>query len=201
MLATWSSITIIERVGRRPLLMISAACMSLAFLGISISVGIGSLHPTSRLVPGVVATVFMFLYFTAFSFGWITVPWLYPAEINSLSMRSKGASLATASDWLFNYVVVQTTPIGIHYLGWGLYAIYAVLNACFVPFVYYFIVETSGKSLEQIDRWFKENRGWRVDKTFKKKRDPGEGLGRTSLGDEDRERLVKEFEVGSDEDD
>ncbi|KAF2275257.1 general substrate transporter, partial [Westerdykella ornata] len=157
MSATWASITIIERVGRRPLLMISAACMSLAFLGIAISVGIGQSNLGSSLVPGIVATVFMFLYFTAFSFGWITVPWLYPAEVNSLSMRSKGAALATASDWLFNYVVVQTTPIGIHYLGWFMYLIYAILNASFVPFVYYFIVETAGKSLEQIDRWFAGN--------------------------------------------
>lgn len=77
-------------------------------------------------------------------------------------MRTKGAALATAMDWLFNYVVVQTTPIGIHYLHWGLYLIYAVLNAAFVPIVYYLIVETAGKSLEQIDRWFAANPSWLV---------------------------------------
>jgi hypothetical protein len=92
MSATWTSITIIERVGRRPLLMVSAACMSVAFVGIAVSVGIGQANPASHLVPGIVATVFMFLYFIAFSFGWISVPWLYPAEINSLSMRSKGST-------------------------------------------------------------------------------------------------------------
>ncbi|KAF2268718.1 general substrate transporter [Lojkania enalia] len=196
MTATYTSITIIERVGRRPLLMISAACMSLAFLGISISVGIGQSNPTSRLVPGIIATVFMFLYFTAFSFGWITVPWLYPAEVNSLSMRSKGAALATASDWLFNYVVVQTTPIGIHHLGWFLYLIYAGLNISFVPFVYYFIVETAGKSLEQIDRWFASNPGWRVDKTNQMVRQLDDG-GRRSGDEEDQERMLKEFDLAS----
>lgn len=201
MLATWSSVTIIERVGRRPLLMISAACMSAAFLGISISVSIGQSNPTSRLVPGIVATVFMFLYFTAFSFGWITVPWLYPAEINSLSMRSKGAALATASDWLFNYVVVQTTPIGIHHLGWFLYLIYACFNASFVPFVYCFIVETAGKSLEQIDRWFAGNPGWRVDKTIKNGGGDNEVYQKANGNDEDQERMLKDFDIASDEDD
>jgi hypothetical protein len=200
MLATWTSITIIERVGRRPLLMISAACMSLAFLGIAVSVGIGQGNPTSRLIPGIIATVFMFLYFTAFSFGWITVPWLYPAEINSLSMRSKGAALATASDWLFNYFVVQTTPIGIHYLGWFLYLIYAVLNISFVPFVYYFIVETAGKSLEQIDRWFANHPGWRVDKTLQSIEKHGE-MTEFRGTEEDQERMLKEFDIGSDEED
>jgi hypothetical protein len=173
--------------------------MSVAFVGIAISVGIGQSSTTSHAIPGIVATVFMFLYFASFSFGWITVPWLYPAEINSLSMRSKGAALATASDWLFNYVVVQTTPIGIHYLGWFMYLIYAVLNAAFVPFVYYFIVETAGKSLEQIDRWFASNPGWRVDKSSKEEVLTERRV--ESLREaEDQERMLKEFDIGSDED-
>lgn len=200
MSATWTSITIIERVGRRPLLMISAASMSVAFLGIAIAVGIGQSDPSSRLIPGIVATIFMFLYFTAFSFGWISVPWLYPAEVNSLSMRSKGAALATASDWLFNYVVVQTTPLGIHYLGWFMYLIYALLNASFVPFVYYYIVETAGKSLEQIDRWFASNPEWRVDRAGKKELLP-ERRPSPSRENEDQERMLKEFDIGSDEED
>ena len=89
---------------------------------------------------------------------------MYPAEVNSLSMRTKGAALATACDWLFNYFVVQTTPPGIHYLHWGLYLVYAILNASFVPLIFFFIVETAGKSLEQIDRWFAANPGWFVHK-------------------------------------
>ncbi|KAH7125711.1 hypothetical protein B0J11DRAFT_568449 [Dendryphion nanum] len=200
MTSTWSSIIVIERIGRRPLLMVSAACMSVAFLGIAISVGIGQSTGAAgnHWLPGVMATVFMFTYFVAFSFGWITVPWLYPAEVNSLSMRSKGAALATASDWWFNYIIVQLTPIGIHKLGWIMYLIFAVLNAIFVPLVYYLIVETKGKSLEEIDRWFTRNPGWRVDKV--KDRGDGGGLGmREGKDDEDRQRMLKEFELESDD--
>ena len=162
MLATGTSIFFIERLGRRPLLMGMAAVQSVAFLGIAISTEVT--HSRGSHIPGIVATVFICLYFIAFGFGWVAVPWLYPAEINSLSMRTKGAALATAMDWLFNYMVVQTTPIGIHYLKWGLYLVYSVLNACFVPIVYFLIVETAGKSLEQIDRWFAQNPGWLVHK-------------------------------------
>lgn len=139
-----------------------AAAQAIAFLGIAISTEIG--HDGNALIPGIVATVFITFYFLAFGFGWVATPWLYPAEVNSLSMRTKGAALATACDWLFNYAVVQTTPIGIHYLHWGLYLVYAILNACFVPVIYYLIVETAGKSLEQIDRWFAANPGWLVHK-------------------------------------
>lgn len=162
MFATAGSLFFIERLGRRPLLMSMAAAMSLSFLGIAISTEIS--HDQGHHIPGIVATVFITFYFLSFGFGWIAVPWLYPAEINSLSMRTKGAALATACDWLFNYVVVQTTPIGIHYLHWGLYLLYAVLNAAFVPIVYYLVVETAGKSLEQVDEWFAANTGWLVHK-------------------------------------
>ena len=163
MLATAASLLFIERLGRRPLLMSMAAAQAVAFLGIAISTEIG--HENGAHIPGIVATVFISMYFLAFGFGWVATPWLYPAEVNSLSMRTKGAALATACDWLFNYFVVQTTPIGIHYLHWGLYLVYAVFNAAFVPIIYFLIVETAGKSLEQIDRWFAANPGWLVHRT------------------------------------
>lgn len=118
-------------------------------------------------------------------------------------MRTKGAALATACDWLFNYFVVQTTPIGIHYLKWGLYLVYAVLNACFVPIIYYLIVETAGKSLEQIDKWFAANPGWLVHKaggpvltmSGDDAAGGGYGLVPTIVVDEDEsERMGKEYE-------
>ncbi|KAK5124978.1 hypothetical protein LTR85_001168 [Meristemomyces frigidus] len=162
-LTTSASILFVDRVGRRPLLMAGAALMALAFLGVAVGVGLGFASPGSR-GPGIAATVFIWMYFTAFSTGWISIPWLYPAEINSLKYRTKGAALATACDWLMNYVVVQTTPPGIHHLNWGLYLIYAVFNAAFVPLVYYIVVETHGLSLEATDRWFEQNPGWLVHK-------------------------------------
>ena len=70
--------------------------MTVAFIGVSIGVGVGLAMPESHS-PGIAATIFIWLYFTAFSSGWISVPWLYPAEVNSLKFRTKGAALATAS--------------------------------------------------------------------------------------------------------
>ena len=206
MFATAASLLFIERLGRRPLLMAMAAAQSIAFLGIAISTEIG--HDNGAHIPGIVATVFISMYFLAFGFGWVATPWLYPAEVNSLSMRTKGAALATACDWLFNYFVVQTTPIGIHYLHWGLYLVYAIFNACFVPFIYFFIVETAGKSLEQIDRWFAANPGWLVHRSSKgssgaggyRDEDDEEGEGRgsraplKSAGSGESQSMVKDFE-------
>lgn len=53
------------------------------------------------------------------------IPWLYPTEINSLPMRTKGAALATATDWITNFAIVEITPIGIQSIGWKFCKSYA----------------------------------------------------------------------------
>lgn len=42
---------------------------------------------------------FFFLYYISFGAGMLGVPWLYPTEINSLPMRTKGTAIATATNW------------------------------------------------------------------------------------------------------
>ncbi|KAF2726186.1 general substrate transporter [Polychaeton citri CBS 116435] len=204
-LTTTASIAWVDRIGRRPLLMTGAAVMAVAFLGVSIGVGVGGVMPESH-APGIAATAFIWLYFTSFSSGWISVPWLYPAEVNSLSFRTKGAALATACDWLFNYVVVQSTPPGIEHLKWGFYLIFAILNAFFVPLVYYVVVETRGRSLEETDRWFEANRAWLVHKADHSLNNPLGATG-TSIGGfaqlgmaDDHEAMMKAFEEDDESD-
>ena len=77
---TTASILWVDKVGRRPLLMIGSGAMALAFFGVSIGVGLGLQTPENH-GPGIAAVVFIWMYFTAFSFGWISVPWLYAAEV------------------------------------------------------------------------------------------------------------------------
>ncbi len=45
-----------------------------------------------------------FLYYVFFGIGMQGVPWLYPTEINSLAMRTKGAAIGTATNWIFNFM-------------------------------------------------------------------------------------------------
>ena len=53
--------------------------------------------------------------------------------------------------------MVEITPIGIQSLQWKFYIIWTVLNASFVPIVYLFYPETSDRTLEDVDRFFREN--------------------------------------------
>lgn len=100
---------------------------------------------------------FFFLYYIFFGIGWQGVPWLYPTEINSLAYRTKGAALGTATNWAFNFMVVEITPIGIQSLQWRFYIIWTMFNASFVPIVYLFYPETADRTLEDIDRLFRDD--------------------------------------------
>ncbi|KAF7777688.1 hypothetical protein Agabi119p4_3760 [Agaricus bisporus var. burnettii] len=151
-------LALIERAGRRKLMMWGAAgqCVCYIFItGLLSKTG----DPVSGSKYGAGATAFFFLYYVFFGVCWQGVPWLYPTEINSLSMRTKGAALATASNWISNYIVVQITPTGIANIGWKFYIIWAVFNFAFVPLIWIFYPETTNRHLEDIDILYRENRG------------------------------------------
>jgi len=54
-------------------------------------------------------------------------------------------------------MVVEITPIGIQSLHWRFYIVWTVLNASFVPLMYLFYPETAGRSLEDLDEYYRNN--------------------------------------------
>lgn len=74
--------------------------------------------------------------------------------------------MGAASDWIFNYLVVQITPVSIANIRWKTYMIFFVLNLLFAVTVYLFYPETTGRTLEEIDTLFfgENNRVIVVDK-------------------------------------
>lgn len=147
----------VERWGRRKLMMYAAAGQCFCYMIITILLRYNEKAGYSAAKEVASASIaFFFLSYVFFGIGWQGVPWLYPTEINSLSMRTKGAALGTASNWAFNcqaflfllvwkdtreansrtVMVVEITPIGIQSLQWKFYIIWTVFNAAFVPIVY-----------------------------------------------------------------
>ncbi|KAL0564080.1 hypothetical protein V5O48_017975 [Marasmius crinis-equi] len=154
---SFAGLILIERAGRRKLMMWGAAGQCVCY--VLIAGLLSQQHTASGTKFGAGATAFFFLYYVFFGICWQGIPWLYPVEINSLAMRTRGAALGTASNWISNYLIVQTTPIGITKLGWKFYLIWASFNAAFVPLVWLFYPETSNRHLEDIDRLYRENQG------------------------------------------
>lgn len=148
----------IERWGRRRLFMICALGQGLCYLLITILLRFNEKegYAHSREVASA-SIAFFFLYYVFFGCGFQGIPWLLPVELNSLSMRTKGAGLGTATNWAINFLVVEITPIGIESLRWKFYIIWTVLNLVFVPTIYFFYPETANRQLEDIDLFFRDN--------------------------------------------
>lgn len=136
---------VIERVGRRKLFLIGTVgqCVSMFITFACLAAG-GKQNAKG-------AAVGLFTYIASFGATWLPLPWLYPAEINPIKTRAKANAVSTCSNWLFNFLIVMVTPIMVANIGWGTYLFFAVINACFLPFIWIFYPETANRSLEEID--------------------------------------------------
>ena len=139
---------IIERAGRRKLFLVGTVgqCLSMVLVFACLIPG------TPSAANG--AAVGLFTYIAFFGATWLPLPWLYPAEINPIKTRAKANAVSTCSNWLFNFTVVMLTPVMLDHISWGTYLVFAIVNACFFPVIYFFYPETKKRSLEEIDLIF-----------------------------------------------
>lgn len=145
----------VDRFGRRPLMIIGALIMavSMMILGTTFymhSVGMGSL-------------VCMLVYTAGFAMSWGPVCWVLLAEIFPNSIRSTVMSIAVAGQWIANFLVSWTFPMldKNQYLtetfNHGVaYWIYGVMGLLAALFIYKFVPETKGKTLEQMEQYWKK---------------------------------------------
>ncbi|GIJ98167.1 hypothetical protein Aspvir_000282 [Aspergillus viridinutans] len=139
----------IDRLGRRPLMLWSAAAMS-----ISMAILAGTTSVTDSTGATVVAVIFLFVFQFIFTVGYSGLTFLYATEVAPLQLRAAISAVSTAAVWTFNFLLAQVTPVGFNSIGYQYYIIFAVLNAAIVPTVYLFFPETNGRTLEEIDEIF-----------------------------------------------
>jgi len=139
---------IVDRLGRRFILLSGALAMVFSLSAISYFIYI-KIALTPRLV-----VIFVMIYNAAFGYSWGPIPWLYPPEILPLSIRAKGASLSTASNWAFNWLVGEMTPILQEAIGWRLYLLHAFFCAVSFVVVWFIYPETANVRLEDMNSLF-----------------------------------------------
>ncbi|KAI0033759.1 general substrate transporter [Vararia minispora EC-137] len=147
-LASIIGIYLIDRVGRRPLMLVCAAgqCVTMVLLAV-----LGSVNNSATQV---VSAVLLFVFNSFFAVGFLGMTWLYAAEIVGINIRAPANALSTASNWIFNFVVVMVTGPSFQNINWGTYIVFAALNAFIWPVTYLFMPETKGRSLEDMDILF-----------------------------------------------
>ena len=156
-LATVVAMRLVDRVGRRPLLLASLGGMAASLGGLALTFA-GS--PGTGVSGGLVVACLM-LYVGSFAIGMGPVFWLLIAEIYPLPVRGRAMSVATLGNWAANLIVALTFLSLLEGLGpvgtFGLYALVSigglVFTACLVP-------ETKGRSLEEIEaQWQTDRQG------------------------------------------
>lgn len=154
MIFTVIAIFTVDRFGRKPLLIIGALIMSVSMISLGFSF---YLHQT-----GLPALFFMMLYIAGFAMSWGPVTWVVLSEIFPNSIRGS-MSVPVAALWIANLAVSWTFPV-LNDNAWlteqfnhGFsYWIYGIIGLLAAVFVYKFIPETKGKSLEEIEKFWKK---------------------------------------------
>ncbi|KAH8646356.1 general substrate transporter [Xylariales sp. PMI_506] len=152
-----TSLYTLDRVGRQRLLIYGAGAMFASHIIIAGLVGKFSSDWPSHKTEGWVSVAFLMVYMVSFGASWGPVPWAMPAEIFPSSLRAKGVSLSTASNWINNFIIGLITPPLVQNTGYGAYVFFAVFCLVALFWAYFFVPETARKTLEEMDEVFKDH--------------------------------------------
>jgi SP family sugar:H+ symporter-like MFS transporter len=151
-LITLVAIALIDRLGRRPLLLAGSAGMSLMLITMTVVFAGANFRdgePQLGGPSGIVALVAADLFVVSFAVSWGPVLWVLLGEMFPNRIRSAALGLASGVQWMANWTIAVTFPALRHTLvaAYGFYALCAVLS--FV-FVWRWVRETNGVSLEDM---------------------------------------------------
>jgi len=146
----------IEKIGRKIPLIGGAFFMMTCMIIIGVLLKTHPPNPDAGSVSSasIAMAAFIYLYVIGYSASWGPVPWVYIPEIFPNRLRAYGTGLAATTQWLFNFIITKITPAAINNIGWKTFIMFACFCFAMGIFVFFFIRETKGLSLEEIDVLF-----------------------------------------------
>jgi sugar porter (SP) family MFS transporter len=153
-LTTVVAIVLVDRIGRKPLLLIgslgmAAALGTMAYVFGTAPIGAAAI-PVLSDTNGVIAIVAANLYVVFFGMSWGPVVWVLLGEMFNNRIRAYALAVAAAAQWVANFAVSQTFP-ALASAGLGLaYGIYATMALLSFVFVARWVQETRGRELEDM---------------------------------------------------
>jgi sugar porter (SP) family MFS transporter len=151
---TLVAIALVDRLGRKPMLIAGTTGMGLSFLLLGAAFKF-------ELFSGGLVLLFTLLYIAFFAMTMGPIVWVVIAEIFPTRIRGRGMAIATAALWLADFAVSLTFPVIADKLHESFaFWLYAAMCAVDVVFMWAVLPETKGKTLEEIERhWLKKVRG------------------------------------------
>ncbi|WP_413527046.1 D-xylose transporter XylE [Marinilactibacillus psychrotolerans] len=141
---TLIAIFTVDKFGRKPLLIIGSIGMTIGMFGVA-----GMAY--SNII-GVGTLIFIIIYTASFMMSWGPVVWVLIAEIFPNKIRGQAVAIAVAAQWAANYFVSSTYPAMMEVSGGVTYSIYGTVSLISAIFIWKFVPETKGRSLEELEQ-------------------------------------------------
>uniref|UniRef100_A0A0D3GAY5 Major facilitator superfamily (MFS) profile domain-containing protein n=1 Tax=Oryza barthii TaxID=65489 RepID=A0A0D3GAY5_9ORYZ len=157
-LATGVTTWLLDRAGRRILLIISSAGMTLSLLAVAVVFFLkDSISQDSHMyyTLSMISLVALVAFVIAFSFGMGAIPWIIMSEILPVSIKSLAGSFATLANWLTSFGITMTANLMLSWSAGGTFVSYMVVSAFTLVFVILWVPETKGRTLEEIQWSFR----------------------------------------------
>ena len=146
---TCVAIFTVEKLGRKPLLIVGSLGMALGAIGVAITFG----NPSMQLF----CMVSIMVYSASFMFSWGPICWVLIAEVFPNTIRGAAVAIAVAFQWIFNWIVSTSfVPLANSMGYWFTYGLYGVICIIAAIFVWKLVPETKGKTLEDMTKLWKK---------------------------------------------
>jgi len=146
-LMTIVAIYLIDKIGRKPLLYIGLGSMIVSL----VVLGLAFITASTEWV-ALISLITLFVYIGAFAISLGPIAWLLNSEIYPLHIRGRAMGIASSANWLFNFIITATFLNLINLLGTsGTFWLYGLIGIFGLLFIWRWVPETKGKSLEEIE--------------------------------------------------
>jgi sugar porter (SP) family MFS transporter len=158
--STVVAIVVVDRAGRRILLLEAGVQMFISQTAIAIILAVGMKNGVSLShTLGVIVVVLICVYVSSFAWSWGPLGWLIPSEIFPLEARSAGQSVTVSSNLFFTFVIAQAFLSMLCAFKWGIFLFFAGWVIIMQIFVILFLPETKGIPIEEMEvvwtkHWF-----------------------------------------------
>jgi sugar porter (SP) family MFS transporter len=153
-LLTLVALLLVDRVGRRPLVLVGTALITAAL----VFLGVLYLLPDQRGFVGVLLVAGLCVYIAAFAASLGIAIWLYPSEVYPTEVRGKGASLGVFTHWGLDFVIsISVLTLISTITETGMFWLYGAFALAGFLYLRKHLPETKGRSLEEVDRQLQES--------------------------------------------
>ncbi|XP_073008062.1 sugar transporter ERD6-like 6 [Typha latifolia] len=157
-LATGVTTWLLDKAGRRILLIISTAGMTVSLILVAAAFFMEGVVPEDshiHYVLSILSLVGLVAYVIAFSLGLGAIPWIIMSEILPVNIKSLAGSVATLANWLTSWAITMTANLMLSWSSGGTFTIYSVVSIFTLVFVILWVPETKGRTLEEIQWSFR----------------------------------------------